>query len=241
MKTKLFSFIGTTALLLAASGAQALTISNSATIAQTTTNWNTATPGPGVPAPLALQGFDTLGGTRTLTSAIITFTSNIISTMQVENLDLAPATVTATASGFVTVSNLPNAAANVLLFPTLSQSKLLTAYDGVTDYAGTSGWNFGAITATAAGSQSYSLPADLSFFSTLGLGTFAMNVNTIATSGGSGAGNLATLINTTGGAIATIVYTYNLVPTTTVPNPATLALLGLGLMAMVGLRRKAML
>ena len=239
MKNKLFSIIGTAALLLATSNAQAAVISYTSTIAQAKTNWNTAVPGPTVPLPLTLTGFDTLGGTLTLLSAVITFTSDIISTTKVESLDAAPSTVTATASGNVTFSNLPNAAASLILLPTLSQSIGLTAFDGVIDFAGTSGFTFLPITATASGTKSYSLPADLSFFSTLGLGTFNINVATVATSGATGAGNLVTQINTTGGAAATIVYTY--LPTVLIPTPGTMALLGLGLLGLAGMRRKAML
>lgn len=191
----------------------------------TSTNWNHV---------FTLDGFDTFGGTRTLTSALLTFTGDIFSTIRVESLDAAPATVTATAQGQVTFSGIPNSAPNVILLPLLSSSKALTAFDGTIDWGGTSGYNFGVLHASDSGTKLFSLPADLSFFS--GTPSFNLNAANMAFSGASGSGNLITWITTTGAASVSVVYIW--IPVVPIPIPATAALLCSGLLGMISLHRK---
>jgi hypothetical protein len=216
-------FFGLIAALFAAESAQAALIDS---YGPTSTNWSHV---------FTLDGFNTLGGTRALTSAQLTFTGDIYSVIRVESLDAAPATVTATAQGQVTFSNIPNSAPNVILLPLLSSSTGLSAYDGTIDWGGTSGYNFGSLHATDSGSKTFTLPADLSFFNDKA--SFNLSAANAAFSGASGAGNLITWITTTGAASVSIAY--NWAPVTPVPVPATTALLCLGLVGMIGLRRQA--
>jgi len=216
MKRLLYGILG---LMFAASSAQAALIDS---YGPATTNWTHV---------FTLDGFNTMGGTRTLTSALLTFTGDIISTIKVENMDAAPATLTGTAQGQVTFSNIPNAAPNVILLPLLSSSIALTAHDGVIDFGGTSGYIFNALNATGSGNKLFSLPADLSFFSSIP--TFSITAANAAFSGASGSGNLITQIITSGSASVAVSYTYVLVP-----EPATIALLSLGFLGILTLRRR---
>jgi hypothetical protein len=219
MKRFLFGIIG---VLISAGSAQAALID---TYGPTTTNWSHV---------FTLDGFDTLGGTRQLTSAVLTFTGDIFSAMKVESLDASATTVTATAQGNITFSGIPNSAPNVILLPLLSSSIGLTAFDGVFDFGGTSGNNFGTLHASDVGSKTFSLPVDLSFFT--GTPSFNLSASTIASSGFTGSGNLASYITTTGGASVGIAYSW--VPVAAVPVPATSALMFIGLLGMMSLRRR---
>jgi hypothetical protein len=105
----------------------------------------------------------------------------------------------------------------------------ITAYDGITDYAGTSGRT------VATFSDADSLPL---FFSTgldqfIGTGnlTFGVNSNALTALSVSG-GNNSTRMATTGQAGVTVVYDY----TTPVPEPASMGLMALGCLGL--LRRK---
>lgn len=219
MKRFLYCLIG---LFYATTPAQAALIDS---YGPTSTNWSHI---------FTLDGFNTLGGTRTLTSALLTFTGDIYSTIRVESLDAAPATVTATAQGQVTFSGIPNSAPNVILLPLLSSSTGLSAFDGTIDWGGTSGYNFGVLHATDSGTKLFSLPADLSFFS--GTPSFSLNAANMAFSGASGSGNLITWITTTGAASVSVAYSWT--PTIPIAAPATAALLSIGLLSMFSLRRK---
>ena len=235
MKRTLFSFIGAAGLMLATSGAQAAIITYSATMPATATDFT---------LPISLNGFDTLGGTRILQSAVLTLTGSMTSTIGVENTSVSSGVnnVTARTSGTLTYTGVPVGATNVVNLNVLGASSVnLAVFDGLVNYAGASGFTFAALTATASNILNYSLPADLSFFTGIGAGTFAMNVASFATSGTTAGGNAATQIVTTGFGNASIVYTYVTSGVPPVPTPGTLALLGLGLIGLTVMRRKAML
>ena len=96
---------------------------------------------------------------------------------------------------------------------------LLSAYDGTTDYGGSSGVTF---TATRSDSRNATLlsPTDLALFS--GIGTIGLPLFASMTGGGLTAAQIFT-----GFAGATVTLTYTYTPTATpVPEPASLSLLG---------------
>jgi hypothetical protein len=163
-----------------------------------TTNWTTTQ---------QATKFDSSLGT--LSSIDITNNGAISSHIRVENLDQAAATINAQASGTLalTGAGLSTPLTTTLLSPSSSgQSFQAQAYDGMTDYSGASGHDFG--TRTASGSQSVHITDAATLAQFTGTGSVNLTETANATSSASGNGNLQTLINSTAGADVTIVYHY---------------------------------
>jgi hypothetical protein len=170
-----------------------LTLQRSASVPLTATDWTRT---------LSVAQFDPSLGT--LTSVDIINSGSITSQIKVENLDSAPATLTATVSGSLTLSG-PGFHA---LVTNGSSSKSFNAgpYDGVIDFDDPSGHDFGPQTASASTSFTVTNPSDLASF--IGMGAVALSEVAHATSSASGAGNLVAQINTTAAAQVSVVYHY---------------------------------
>lgn len=82
----------------------------------------------------------------------------------------------------------------------------MTAYDGITDYSGTSGKTYSTITNSTNGTFNSSNPSDLSIFT--GTGNIFLPVSAVGDSNFTGTANLATQVDTKAGSNVSIVYSY---------------------------------
>jgi hypothetical protein len=139
-----------------------------------------------------------------LTGVDIINNGSLTSQIKVESLDQAPATVIGTVSGTL---SLTGAGLNSLVTSTSSsQTFSAAAFDGDIDFAGASGHDFGDKTATGSKTITLTSASDLAAFT--GTGHVSLTETAHATSNGSGAGNLMTLINSTASANVTVAYHY---------------------------------
>ena len=186
---------------------------------------------------LSVSRFDpTLG---TLTSIDVAMTGRIEGTARFENLDAAPARITADLSARITLSG-PNAASLVTVLPTLTFVSDVAANDGSIDFGGAAGRTFAGVRQSQADSlRGDSAAADLALFT--GTGSIGLEVRTVGASSATGAGNLATSFQTLAEADLTVTYHFDAAPlpttltaadltsTTATPEPSTMILAGVGL------------
>lgn len=171
-----------------------LTKGANATINQSITNWSKG---------LSLPQFDPALGT--LTSVQITSAGTFLSDIAFESKDSGASVISATVSGNLTL-NGPGVLSLLTSIMGANQSFSAGAFDGVIDFAGTSGHDFA--NGSASGSNSITLTDPSVLNSYIGLGSVSFTDSAVATSSASGAGNLITQISTQAGAQVNIVYTY---------------------------------
>jgi hypothetical protein len=169
------------------------TLTQTATVPTAATDWSTT---------VSLPQFDpTLG---TLTAVDIINAGTFSSDIKVENEDPVPATITATDSGTLTLSN--SFLTGLIATGSSSQQFNATAFDGVIDFGGTSGHDFGAQTAAATNSTTLTDASVLTAFT--GTGSISFTEAAHATSNAAGPGNRVVQINTTASAQVSVIYHY---------------------------------
>lgn len=195
---------------------------NSNSHTMSSTNWTDV---------LNFTQFDASFGT--LTSIKVTLGGNVIGTAKGESEDNGPTTIVLNLGAKITLTR-PDNTKLVIDAPTVQESFNATAFDGVADYAGTSGVTYTGIQNSLSNTATLTSAADLALFT--GTGTVAAPVTGVGNSSGSGAGNLDTQFRTQASATGSIEYTF----APGVPEPASWALMIAGF-CMVGIaarRRK---
>ena len=161
---------------------------------------------PDTPTNFTLSGtapqFDPALGT--LTSVDVIHTGTLTSHIQVESRDPAPTTVVGHVDGTLTAAG-PGVPA-LTIRPTTTQTFAAGAYDGVTDFAGSSGKDFGALPATGTSAVTLIAPGDLAAF--VGTGTVTFSEAAVSNSFASGAGNLVSVVTSNASSTVNVVYHY---------------------------------
>jgi hypothetical protein len=169
------------------------TLTRTASLASAPTDWTQA---------LTVAQFDPSLGT--LTSVDIIDAGAFTSQIAVESKDAAPSTITATVSGSLTLSGA--GVSGLVTTGSTNETFDASAFDGVVDFAGTSGHDFGPQTASGVNSTTINSPAALTAFE--GTGSVAFTLVAHATSAATGAGNLITQIRSSASAQVSVVYHY---------------------------------
>jgi uncharacterized repeat protein (TIGR01451 family) len=146
--------------------------------------------------------FDPSLGTLTAIDFIIQ--GQITSDIKVENEDPSPATITGVVSGNLNIAG--RGFSTQVTTSSSSRTFDASAWDGVTDYAGTSGKDFGSV--TVPGSKTITLTDPTALLDYSGTGAVTISENAVATSSADGGGNLQARITSSGSAHLTVVYHY---------------------------------
>lgn len=221
----MFSKIVTSAcILLVAAATSAAPIQQSQTIAPTNTNFSTT---------VSFNQFDDMGGTLTLDSVTIMVDGVISGDIEVESLDATASTITTTLDAMMSLSTAGLGELVGVTLPTVTNNFSAGAFDGTTDFMGTSGVTYLDLGGNVLSNETYYDAATLALFT--GSGTKDFTFSALATSLATGPGNLFSQFNVVAG--GTITITYDSIATVNVNTPTGLALVGFGLLAIFGNRR----
>lgn len=148
----------------------------------------------------------------TLQNIVLTVSGNIITTLKVENLDSLPHTITSSLNGAIII-NRPVGTSLTSLPITRSTTDSFGVFDGVEDYAGTSGKSYSDLTSSNSKTDTITAAADLTIFS--GNGNVTIPVLAQASSTATGSGNVQSRHTTDADASVSVIYTYTPPPTPT--------------------------
>lgn len=186
---KIRSFLGVALVaFLWFANAFAATVTHTATVFPTGTDWRVTN---------SVPQFDPALGT--LTNVTISVAVNASTQLRVENRDTAAwptyaasdVTATGTVAGYSASTTLTN-----------SHTTTLSAYDGVLDYGGTSGFNV-----TVVGADSgFAVPASFTPF--IGTGTVPLIAAATAVGAYEGSGDYRFIVNTRASAVVTVTYEF---------------------------------
>jgi hypothetical protein len=227
------TLIATATLLALASGAaSAGTITHTVEADRAATDFNDQA--------LTFEKFDTLGGTRELTSISFSLFGEVDGTAKVENLsDTSGAEITALTSALLTLESY-NGHELVTALPSVLNEFSATSFDGVVDWAGTSGKTFDNVYSNATEANYIVDEVILDMFTGSGsIDTFlSANANTQATGGG----NIFSGFETFADGAVTITYHHQAVtpPSETnasVPVSSTFLLLGASMLGLASRRK----
>lgn len=166
----------------------AASVTHTATIFPTLTDWS---------ATNAVPQFDPALGT--LTNVTVTVAANVQSTFYVENRDRRAWDTTATAHATVSAS-VETLSASTLIEPTHTQN--LSAFDGVTDFGGTSGFT---VSKSSFGTGSNSTSTIAPF---IGVGTVPLIATAVANASYTGSGTYNFGVATSASALVTVTYEF---------------------------------
>ena len=185
-------------------------------------------------APMVFDKFDSSLGT--LLEVRLSLTGSVSGTARYESQDAAPTTVTLQLTAQIDLTR-PGGASIVQTLPVANVVANPTAFDGTTDFGGTSGGTFSGLSATASNNATLTSAPDLALFTAAFLGeTISLELDGLGVSNGSGAGNLILQFITNAGATASVQYLYD--NGIQIPEPMTLAVFGLGLVGPGSIRRR---
>jgi hypothetical protein len=176
------------ALLLTSVAAFAATSTHTLTVFPAATNWSVTN---SVPQWNPADG--------TLNSVTVTVAGNVSSRFRAESRDTTDGVITATTDAHVTATT-GGVTADAAIDPTHTQA--VTAYDGVLDYAGTSGFT---VTSVATGSDA-EVASVLTPF--IGTGTVPVTAGATAAASYEGPGDYRFIVNTTASALVVVTYDF---------------------------------
>jgi hypothetical protein len=214
-----FGLLGIVALAACAVSARASTISYTDTISIQRTTWASS---------VSVPQFDPALGT--LDSIQFSLTGYVTGAARFESGDSEPATVEMTLNAKITLLK-PDLTTLIVVPPLVQTSDNVSAFDGVLDFAGTSGRSYDNLSAQQSDTNFLSSPSQADLTAFVGTGNVVLPVTAEGISHGSGAGNLTLLFLTNAGATVSVEYDYH------VPEPGSLGLLAVGCVALIGRRR----